>query len=234
MPANNKSLKGLFAVLALAGLCSAHAQQAPASLPSLPAMPGASAGGLAAPGSVIAGSREAEAQKGLTYRDPSTVLSIGEISEIQAKKANAELYKKYGFTDVVIKKAPDPVALAADAPKPRPKLAVVTMAVWGKPGALQAEAVFNGVMKTVHGGETVAPGVVVAAVTNRGLELQVTAQPPEKVAPRHKAAPAAAATQVDGAAKPVVRRAVVKKTDPAAPTVSQQWAFVGKKIEVPL
>lgn len=106
----------------------------------------------------------------LKFRDPSKAMTIGEISELQAKKVNSELYRKFGYSDV----EPIKVKPKVEAPvKLRPIVSVITLAVWGKPDALQAEAMVNGVLKKLKGGETLAPGVVLTKITPSGLQLEV-------------------------------------------------------------
>jgi hypothetical protein len=55
----------------------------------------------------------------------------------------------------------------------KPVLAVKTLSVWGKPEGLSAEILVNGQFKRVAGREALAPGVTVARVQSRGVELEV-------------------------------------------------------------
>lgn len=104
----------------------------------------------------------------LKFRDPSKPLTIGEISDLQAQKANADLMRRFGYTDVEPLKPQPVVATLA-----KPVLAVRTLAVFGKPESLTAEILVNGQFKRVAGRDAIAPGVKVARIQSRGIELDV-------------------------------------------------------------
>jgi hypothetical protein len=104
----------------------------------------------------------------LKFRDRNKPLTLGEISDLQAQKANADLMRKFGFTDIEpIRPKPVVTTLA------RPVLTVSALSVFGKPGGLQAEILVNGVFKRVVGQETIGPGVMVAQVHDKGIDLSV-------------------------------------------------------------
>ena len=150
----------LWAVLAtpLAGA------QSVAPLPSMPPSglpPGLSAAPVPSDGAVAYAPQ-------LKFRNPSKPLTLGEISDLQAQKANAELMKRFGYTDVEPIR-PKPPAAALE----KPVLAIKTLSVWGKPEGLSAEILVNGQFKRVAGREALAPGVTVARVQSRGVELEV-------------------------------------------------------------
>ncbi len=87
---------------------------------------------------------------------------------MQAQKANAELMRKFGYTDIEPIK-PKPVATTLT----KPILAVSMLSVFGKPDALQAEILVNGVFKRVFGKESLAPGVLVVRVHDKGIDLDI-------------------------------------------------------------
>lgn len=164
MPASNtKTSKAFFAAVSLfSGLAFS---QVPMPLPISAPQPGMQM-------------RADAAAAGLTFRDPAKPITIGEISELQAKKANADLYKRFGFTG----SEPVKIKPKIEAPvKVVPTLSITTLAVWGKSDALQAEAMVDGILKKFKGGESVAPGVTVIKVTPSGLQLEVST-PSSKVA----------------------------------------------------
>jgi type IV pilus biogenesis protein PilP len=109
-------------------------------------------------------------QEPLRYRSPDTPLTIGEISDMQAKKSNEEILKKMGFTSV---EPPKPVK-EAPVVKEKPKLTVRTLAVWGKPQAAQAEVLVNGSLVKVSGGEALGPGITVKSVSPKAVVLSIT------------------------------------------------------------
>jgi hypothetical protein len=116
----------------------------------------------------------------LKFRDRNKPLTLGEISDLQVQKANADLMRKFGFTDIEpIRPKPVQATLA------RPVLSVSTLSVFGKPDGLQAEILVNGVFKRVVGREIIGPGVIVARVHDKGIDLDVqyavaSAQKPRK------------------------------------------------------
>jgi hypothetical protein len=196
MPANNTTTsKALFAI---AGLVSGFAfAQVPMPLPISAPQPGV-----------------AMHSDTLTFRDPSKPITIGEISELQAKKANAELYKKFGFTGSEPVKIKPKVEVVA---KPVPTISITTLSVWGKPDALQAEAMVDGVLRKLKGGETLAPGVVVTKIVSSGLQLDV---PVPAVAASDKNSP----KRLDKSPKVASEPARSKS----------QLAYVGRALEVRL
>jgi type IV pilus biogenesis protein PilP len=109
-------------------------------------------------------------QEPLRYRSPDTPLTIGEISDMQAKKSNEEILKKMGFTSV---EPPKPVK-EAPVVKEKPKLTVRTLAVWGKPQAAQAEVLVNGSLVKVSGGEALGPGITVKSVSPKAVVLSIS------------------------------------------------------------
>lgn len=153
-------------VLALSAVLAAPmaGAQSVVALPSMPPTglpPGLSAAPVPADGAMAYAPQ-------LKFRNPSKPLTLGEISDLQAQKANAELMKRFGFTDVEpIRPKPPAAALA------KPVLAIKTLSVWGKPEGLSAEILVNGQLKRVAGREALAPGVTVARVQSRGVELEV-------------------------------------------------------------
>jgi hypothetical protein len=197
-------------------------------------------------GKAIAAQVAASAGKDLTYRDPSVYISINEVSELQAKKAGAELYKKFGLTDVspimasIAKGTPGDSSIDATA-KPAPvvrKLQVVTLAIWGRNNSLQAEAMIDGVLRKIINGDTIAPGVVVKAISAKGLQLEVTKLPHVKkrtsVNPANSAAtsaPVAEAKQKTVHAASHAKR--IAKPAAALPT-QNYWAYVGRITEMNL
>jgi hypothetical protein len=116
----------------------------------------------------------------LKYRNSSTPLTIGEMSDMQQVKAQAEFLRGHGFTTDV---QPKPVATAPtvaqntapkkSAEKAAPSITVYTLAVWGKPSGLQAEAMVDGMLRNIKGGDELASGVIVQSVNSRGLTLTV-------------------------------------------------------------
>lgn len=117
----------------------------------------------------------------LKYRNSSTPLTIGEMSDMQQVKAQAEFLRGHGFTTDA---QPKPVATAPivvaqniaqkkSAEKAASSITVYTLAVWGKPSGLQAEAMVDGMLRTIKGGEDLGSGVIVQSVNSRGLTLAV-------------------------------------------------------------
>lgn len=122
----------------------------------------------------------------LKFRDPSKALTLGEISDMQAQKANADILRKFGYTDVEpIRPKPIATTLA------KPSLVIKTLAVWGKPDSLRAELLVNGVLYRVTGREVVAPNVRVTRVRAGSVDLEYDRPvTPPKSKPRKGATPA--------------------------------------------
>lgn len=116
----------------------------------------------------------------LKYRDPSNPITIGEVSDLQAAKAQAEYASKFGYTD----QKPEKTSPSFNAPLPRPRLIVSVLATWSKANKAQAEAIVDGRFTTLTGGETLATGVKVEQVLPTMLVLSVTA-PTSKNAKSH-------------------------------------------------
>ena len=107
----------------------------------------------------------------LTYRDPTKLITIGEISDLQAAKAQAEFASKFGFTGQ--KAAIEKPAGTVKTLPPPVRLNVLVLAAWSKSNKAQAEAIVDGRFATLTGGETLAPGVKVEQVTPAMLVLSV-------------------------------------------------------------
>lgn len=107
----------------------------------------------------------------LKYRDPATPITIGEVSDLQAAKAQVEYASKFGYTDQKVEKPSGSVS----APAPRPRLIVSVLATWSKANKAQAEVIVDGRFTTLAGGETLASGVKVEQVLPTMLVLSVTA-----------------------------------------------------------
>jgi hypothetical protein len=101
----------------------------------------------------------------LKFRDSSKPLTIGEMSDMAAHKAQTEFLQRQGFSS---EEPPKPVA----APKQKPTLSVQALALWGG-STNQAEILINGRLMRVKGGETLAPGVSVDSVTPAGVTLAI-------------------------------------------------------------
>jgi hypothetical protein len=110
----------------------------------------------------------------LKYRDPANPITIGEVSDLQATKAQAEYASKFGYTDQKMEKPS-----LANSPAPRPRLIVSVLATWSKANKAQAEAIVDGRFTTLTGGETLASGVKVEQVLPTMLVLSVTATAPK-------------------------------------------------------
>ena len=109
----------------------------------------------------------------LVYREPGLPLTIGEVSDMQAAKARAEFLSKFGYTEQKPSyPAAQPARTKAQA-QPKPRLSVTALAVWGTGTGIQAEAMVNGQVTTVKGGEMLAPGVKVEQVLPHALVLSV-------------------------------------------------------------
>jgi hypothetical protein len=224
----------------------AASSAAPAAAPAvaLPALPPVgtpvNVAGQPLPGAKAPGS-PASLGKELVYRDPAMPLSIEDVSELQAKKANSEMYKKFGLTDVPPPKpvvvAPVPVVapgtpVGADGkplpvPVVVPKLNVVTLGVWSRSGDWRAEALVDGGFRALRVGDLVSQGAVVKSISRQGIEVEVTPLPKKRV-PK---APAAEG-ESKPVAKPVIKRA--KSTQPAPVKTKTYWARVGQSVEMPL
>jgi hypothetical protein len=107
----------------------------------------------------------------LKYRDPSNPITIGEVSDLQAAKAQAEYASKFGYTD----QKPEKTGASFNEPLPRPRLIVSVLATWSKANKAQAEAIVDGRFTTLTGGEILATGVKVEQVLPTMLVLSVTA-----------------------------------------------------------
>jgi hypothetical protein len=179
--------------------------------------------------------------KELTYRDPSAPISINEVSELQAKKANADLYKKFGLSDVspikVTKEQQEKTDQAKSgktlaAPIVR-KLKIVTLSIWGRPNALQAEAVVDGALKKIRTGDTIVQGVIAKTISSSGIELEITELPKRK---KRSSAVAMAASSAE--VKPKIVSAVSHNKYIAKPATAlpkkTQWAYVGRSAEMNL
>jgi hypothetical protein len=101
----------------------------------------------------------------LKYRDSSKPLTIGEMSDMAAQKAQMEFLQRQGYSS---DEPPKPVA----APKERPSLSIQALALWGGTTS-QAEVLINGRLMRVKGGETLAPGVSIESVTSSGITLTI-------------------------------------------------------------
>jgi type IV pilus biogenesis protein PilP len=102
-------------------------------------------------------------------------LTIGEISDMQAAKARAELLSKFGYTEhkpEVVKPVSNTQVAKTASPEKR-RLQITALAVWGKGNAFQAETMVNGRVTTVKGGEFLAPGVKVEQVLAHTVVLSV-------------------------------------------------------------
>jgi hypothetical protein len=103
----------------------------------------------------------------LRYRDPSKTLTLGEISDIQAQKANSEILRKFGFTDIEPIR-PKPVAITLV----KPMTSIKALAIWGRQDSLQAEILVNGVLHRVVSYAVVAPNLRVLRVRANGIDLE--------------------------------------------------------------
>lgn len=173
-------------------LCAAAAQP----LPTAGALPA----GQPAPSAT-----EGQGPSALKFRDPSAPLTIGEISDLQQQKEEADFLKAHGFTTQKPKATPPAQASAAQPSKPaRPTLSVAAVAVFGDAQHLSAEAWVNGSLRKLQSGDTLGPGVVVERVVPGALHVLWNASGKE----RHGKA----------AKKPSVRHTIA----------------VGQRVEVPL
>jgi hypothetical protein len=107
----------------------------------------------------------------LKYRDPTKLITIGEISDLQAAKAQAEFASKFGYTGQ--KAATEKPSSALKIIPPTVRLNVLVLAAWSKSNKAQAEAIVDGRFATLTGGETLAPGVKVEQVLPAMLVLSV-------------------------------------------------------------
>lgn len=178
----NKTNKAIVTALSLAlSLCSgsgAWAQMVPAPAGQLPPgqMPAVQAGQpQLLPALTPALTPALVPAPALKYRDPSNPITIGEVSDWQAAKAQAEYASKFGYTD----QKPAKPSSSVNAPAPRPRLIVSVLATWSKANKAQAEAIVDGRFTTLTGGETLATGVRVEQVLPTMLVLSV-APPPSK------------------------------------------------------
>lgn len=166
----NKTHKAIAIALSLCSGSWAWAQMVPAPAGQLP--PGPMPAAQAGQPQPLPALTPAPALK---YRDPSNPITIGEVSDLQAAKAQAEYASKFGYTD----QKPAKPTQSGNAPAPRPLLIVSVLATWSKSNKAQAEAVVNGRFTTLTGGETLATGVRVEQVLPTMLVLSV-APPPSK------------------------------------------------------
>lgn len=119
----------------------------------------------------------------LRYRDSSKLLTIGEISDLQASKANAEYISKFGYTEQ--RPTPPKPAESAKSVAPKVRLSVSVLAGWSRANKAQVEALVDGRFTTLLGGEILAPGVVVEEVRPTHLVLSVKS-PTAQTAKRNK------------------------------------------------
>lgn len=103
----------------------------------------------------------------LKYRDPTKALTLGEISDMQAQKANADILRKFGYTEIEPIR-PKPVAVT----QVKPVTSIKALAIWGKRDNLRAEILVNGVLHRVMGPEMVAPNLRVTRVRASGVDLE--------------------------------------------------------------
>jgi hypothetical protein len=111
----------------------------------------------------------------LQYRDPSKLMTIGEVSDLQAAKASAEYVSKFGYTDQ--KPLPSKPVRTTKLVAERSRLTVSVLAGWSRSNKAQVEALVDGRFTTLHGGEILAPGVVVEEVRPSMLVLSVQSMP---------------------------------------------------------
>lgn len=142
----------------------------------------------------------------LKYRDPGKPLTLGEIADLQAQKANSDILRKYGFTDIEPIR-PKPVVVT----QAKPVMSIKALAIWGKQDNLRAEILVNGVLHRVMGHEMVAPNLRVMRVRASGVDLEYDRPfTPPKVK-QHKGS----------------------KPAPSKETVTQRVS-VGQSLEIPL
>lgn len=101
----------------------------------------------------------------LKFRDSSKPLTIGEMSDLAAQKAQTEFLQRQGFSSEA---PPKPVTTL----KEKPTLNVQALALWGG-STNQAEILINGRLMRVRGGESLAPGVSVDSVSSKGITLSI-------------------------------------------------------------
>lgn len=154
--------KLLFSTLIMSSLMGtvAQAQTSPVPVPtSIPASP---AGGVTA-----------ESQ--LQYRDPSTPLTIGEMSSLQGKKLDDDFLRKLGFTTkqpVVLPSAKASSREPDSAARQRPKTSIKLLSTFGPTAELSAELMVNGTMRTVRPGDGLVGGILIADIKSDRLVLQ--------------------------------------------------------------
>jgi hypothetical protein len=103
----------------------------------------------------------------LKYRDSSKPLTVGEMSDMAALKAQTDFLQRQGYST---QEPPKTV----NAPVERPSLRIQSLAHWGS-SANQAEIMVNGRLMRVRGGEVLGGGVSVDSVTPQGVTLSIDA-----------------------------------------------------------
>lgn len=109
----------------------------------------------------------------LKFRDSVSPLTIGEMSDMEAKKAEVDFLAKHGYSNVPAAKPQSTARVAAVAA--RPILTLLPMSVWGKAPQLIAEVRVNGILMRLRGGETLIKGsVVVTSIVPAGIQIALT------------------------------------------------------------
>lgn len=114
-----------------------------------------------------------EADKPLKFRDPSTPLSIGEMSALQAEKLESDFYKKLGYTVTAPIAGPSAAEVNRQKVASKPLGNVSALAIYGPASALAADIIVNGQLVSVRGGETFAGGVTVTGVQPGGVQITI-------------------------------------------------------------
>lgn len=117
----------------------------------------------------------------LKYRDPLLPLSIGEMSDLQARKLDDDFLKKLGYTtEVPVAASAGKVGAATAGAMPKPMATVAALGIYGLVIAPRADVAINGAVYSVKGGESFPGGIVISSVTQSAVEVTVKVQSKKK------------------------------------------------------
>lgn len=112
----------------------------------------------------------------LKYRDPAVPLSIGEMSEMQAKKSEEDFLGKFGYTTILAAPVPTGANAGSQMHKSKPMMTLMAISIYGPSGSPSADIAINGVVSSVKGGEQFRGGVGIDSVTQHTVNLTVSSK----------------------------------------------------------
>jgi hypothetical protein len=149
------------ATLPVAALAQTAGTPASVPVPFVP-LPDGKAGAAGAPGQ--AGFQADGTPR--KYRNPTSPLTIGEMSDMQAKKVKADFLSKYGYTTI---EPPTPAPVA----KPTPKATIRAVAVVGSPKGFFAEIFYDGSFRRVSEGTKLSARLTVRKIDSTGVQIEL-------------------------------------------------------------